>query len=280
MIPPHFILKHEVWVFLALLVAANAVFVSMVAAGWLPMAVYGLGRFALLAAILFGLVFAIRQRTGVAEILRPMIEWRRSPLLYLFAFGWTVAICLLVLLGKGIVTGEFLESEAVIAGLKRIAHPQLLLTLFVSSFIGEIVWVSYAVRRLSRQFSPYLSALIVGAVWTLWWLPMSIHNFGIIADLPLLALLFNQMGVAAMCAFVYHHTRSGFLVLVMQIVFNATILVFPVTPALGGAGTYWAFALTYFSAATALFLFFGPRLLPGLRKGTKLLPESEVWTAR
>lgn len=121
-------------------------------------------------------------------------------------------------------------------------------------------------RKLSARFTLYVPALIVGVVWTLWWLPMAIYNFGIIPELPLPALLFNQMGVAAMCAFVYHHTRSGFLVLVMQIVFNATILVFPVTPAVGGPATYRAFALTYFTAATALFLVFGPRSLISQRK--------------
>ncbi|MDA0811383.1 MAG: hypothetical protein O3C21_03175, partial [Verrucomicrobia bacterium] len=76
---------------------------------------------------------------------------------------------------------------------------------------------------------------------------------------PLIALLFNQMGIAAMCAFVYFHTRSGLLVLVMQIMFNATILVFPITPTVGGAPTYWAFALTYFCAALILFLIFGTK---------------------
>jgi len=48
-------------------------------------------------------------------------------------------------------------------------------------------------------------------------------------------------------------------------VFNATILVFPVTPTEGGVATYWAFALTYFTAATALFLVFGPRPLGSRR---------------
>ncbi|MDF1657672.1 MAG: hypothetical protein P1U58_08665 [Verrucomicrobiales bacterium] len=250
--------RYEVWIFFSLLVIANAVFVTSVVAGWVPEDVYGLGRFALLGLILFGLILVVRGRHGVHEVLRPMLEWRRSPLLYLFAFGWTFALCLLVLTAKGIATGEYLSWSELAAGFERIAHPKLLITLLVSSFIGEIVWVSYAVRRLSLQFTPYVSALIVGFVWTLWWLPMSIYSFGIIPELPLGAFLFNQMGVALMCAFVYHHTRSGFLVLVMQIVFNATILVFPVTPTAGGAVTYWAFALTYFSAATWLFLRFGP----------------------
>lgn len=254
----NFIRRHEVWFFLSLLVVVNFIFVTLVVEGILPQSVYGLGRFALLGVVLFGLIFLVRGWTGVFDVLRPMIEWRRSPLFYLFAISWTLLICLIVLTGKGLVTGDFLSLHEVEEGLTSLAHPKLLVTLMVSSFIGEIVWVSYAVRKLSEQFTPYVSALIVGVAWTLWWLPMSIHNFGIIPELPLLALLFNQMGVAAMCAFVYHHTRSGFLVLLMQCVFNASILVFPVTPTVGGPPTYWAFALTYFAMATFLFLRFGP----------------------
>jgi hypothetical protein len=253
-----FLLKHEVWLFLILLVVANALFVTGVVEGILPEGLYRFGRFALLGAVLFGLIFLIRGFEGVREVLRPMIEWRRSPLLYLFAIGWTVVLCSLVLFAKGVVTGDHLSLAALSPGLKKIANPQLLVTLMVSSFVGEIVWISYAVRKLSSQFTHYVSALIVGAAWTLWWMPMAIHNYGIIPNLPLVALLFNQMGIAAMCALVYYHTRSGLLVLVMQLVFNATILVFPVTPDEGGVPTYWAFALTYFSAATLLFLRFGP----------------------
>jgi len=258
-----FIRQNEVWIFLLLLVVVNFVFVTLVVEEVLPQAVYGLGRFALLGLVLFGLIFLVRGWAGVFDVLRPMTEWRRSPLLYLFAICWTLLLCLVVLTGKGLATGDFLSFDEVGAGLSKLAQPKLLVTLLVSSFIGEIVWVSYAVRKLSEQFTPYISALIVGVAWTLWWLPMSIHNFGIIPELPLVALLFNQMGVAVMCAFVYHHTRSGFLVLLMQCVFNATILVFPVTPTEGGPLTYWAFALTYFAMATLLFLRFGPGPLLG-----------------
>ena len=263
--------KYEVWIFLTLIVLVNAVFVTAVVNEVLPQAVYGLGRFVLLGTVLFGLVFMVRGWEGVLDILRPMIEWKRSPLLYLFAISWTVALCVIVLVARDIAVGNnLLTGDALRAGMAKLAHPKLILTLLVSSFIGEMVWVSYAVRRLSRQFTHYVSALIVGAVWTMWWLPMAIHNFGIIPDLPLIALLFNQMGIAAMCALVYYHTRSGLLVLLMQIMFNATILVFPVTPTVGGAGTYWAFALTYFCAATLLFIRFGPG--PLFRK-TRKHPE-------
>lgn len=281
-----FLRKHEVWLVLALIVSANALFVTCVVNGILPESLYGFGRFALLGAVLFGSVFLLRGMNGIMDILKPMFVWKLQPLLYLFAITWTACLCFLVLIAKQVITADSLTMDELVTGLQSIMSPRLLVTLLVSSFIGEMVWISYAVRKLSVRFTHFVSALIVGAVWTAWWLPMSIYDFGIIPGLPLVALLFNQMGIAAMCAFVYFHTRSGLLVLVMQIMFNATILVFPITPTIGGAPTYWAFALTYFAASLVLFLVFGPKPIIGFSKrsrvespvsdGSKILTSSGV----
>mgnify|MGYP007028095232 CR=1 FL=1 len=275
-----FLRKHEIWFILILFVTANALFVTCIVKGMLPEGLYGFGRFALLGAVLFGTVFLVRGWSGVVDILRPMFEWKQHPLLYVFAVVWTVLLCVLVLTAKELITGDPLTSDELVTGLQHISNPRLLVTLLVSSFVGEMVWISYAVRRLSTRFTCFVSALIVGAVWTAWWLPMAIYNFGIIPELPLIALLFNQMGIAAMCAFVYFHTRSGLLVLVMQIMFNATILVFPITPTVGGAPTYWAFALTYFCAALTLFLIFGPKpIITGKKRkagGISVTTESKL----
>jgi membrane protease YdiL (CAAX protease family) len=250
--------KHEVWFFLGLIVVANTLFVSGIVFDVLPQRLYGYGRFALLGVLLFAVVFTARGWSGIDDLLRPMLEWRRSVGWYLFGALWTPVICVCVLLVRWTLGATMPEFSA---NFSVVTRPDVVVILFFSSFVGEMVWISYAVRRLSRHFTPYVSALIVGAVWTAWWLPMAIYNFGIIPDLPLMALLFNQMGVAAMCTFVYMHTKSGLLVLILQLMFNTTILVLPITPAVAGVTTYWAFAVTYFTAASLLFLIFGPKPL-------------------
>ena len=250
--------KYEVWIFLGLILVANTLFVSGIAFDVLPKGLYSYGRFALLGALLLGIVLAARGRAGLDDLLHPMLEWRRPVGWYLFALLWTPAICALVLLtrgGLGATAPEFATNFSLI---KR---PSVLLILLFSSFVGEMVWISYSVRRLTMQFTPYVAALIVGTVWTAWWLPMAIYNFGIIPDLPLPALLFNQVGVAVAGAFVYMHTKSGFLVLCVQVIFNTSILVLPITPAAGGVATYWTFAVTYFITASLLFAVFGPKPL-------------------
>ena len=88
-----------------------------------------------------------------------------------------------------------------------------------------------------------------------------ILGVGVVPELPVLALMFNALGVAVMCGFIYSRTGSGPVVLLLQIMLNSSALVLPIVPTNGGIPTYWAFALTYLSASLLLFLFFGPRPL-------------------
>ena len=269
--------KYEVWVFLGLIVVVNGVFVSGIAFEILPKGLYQYGRFALLAGVLCSVVILARGGAGIVDLLRPMLEWRRPLRWYVFAILCNPIICLAIL--------------AVIYAFNRNAmpdfspnftfatRPTVIKTVLISSFVGEIVWISYAIRRLSGQFTPFVSALIVGVVWTGWWMPMAIYNFGIIPNLPLGGLLINQIGVAAMCTFVYMHTKSGFLVLCLQVMFNTTILVLPMTPNAGGVTTYWIFAVAYFSTAVLFFITFGPKplFLPATTPDTAPPPKASAF---
>lgn len=251
--------KYEVWVFLGLIVVINGLFVSGIAFEILPKSLYQYGRFALLAGVLGGIVILARGWAGIVDLLRPMLEWRRPLGWYLFAILWNPLICLAIIAVIYMVNRDAMPDFSPHFGIA--ARPSVIKTVLISSFVGEIVWISYAIRRLSSQFTPFVSAMIVGLVWTGWWTPMAIYNFGIIPNLPLGGLLINQVGVAAMCTFVYMHTKSGFLVLCLQVMFNTTILVLPMTPNVGGVATYWIFAIVYFSAALLLFIVFGPKPL-------------------
>lgn len=229
--------------------------------GALSHRLYSNGRLALLAGVLGSIVLAARGRAGIADLLRPMGQWRRPVVWYLFAVLWNPTICLLILAGLYTLNRDAMQDF--VLNFAIAFRPDVMRTVIISSLVGEIVWISYAIRRLSANFTPYVSALIVGTVWTCWWIPMVFYNIGVIPNLPLGGLLINQVGVAAMCTFVYTHTKSGFLVLCLQLTFNFTILILPMTPAAGGVTTYWIFAAIYFIAALLLFVIFGPKPLFG-----------------
>lgn len=261
-----FLKTYEIWIFFAAIVIANAIFVAALKLDILPMGLYGHGRFLLLAGVLCAIVVLLRGMGGIVELLRPMLNWRVSPIWYLVAILWGAANMVLFLVGKGIVTGNGLVEVS--ANWALVTRPGFLLTLFVGSFVGEIVWISYSVRKLSDHYTVYVAAMITGIVWTLWWMPMVVLNVGVLPDLPFTALLINQCGVAAVAAFLYWHTKSGLVVLIGQILFNAGLLVFPVAPTTGGIPTYYAFAVTFFLTTLALYLVIGPKPLLGRRSAS------------
>ncbi|NJM84103.1 MAG: hypothetical protein HC844_18115 [Tabrizicola sp.] len=252
-----FLRKYEVWCFMGLIIVVNTLFVSGIVFKILPNGLYSYGRFALLGGTLAGVVLLARGWPGIVDLLRPMTEWRRPAWMYLLALVCNPLVCLLVLSGISLATvGRLPDIQLKYSVLTR---PDVAMIILFSSLVGEIAWISYAVRRLSTRFTPYVSAVIVGAVWTAWWAPMAIYGYGIVPGLPLAGLLFNQIGVAAVCTFVYMHTRSGLLVLCAQLAFNSSILIFPVMPTDGGLQTYWIFAITYFLVSMLLFVIFGPK---------------------
>lgn len=247
----------EVWIFLCLIVLVNVAFVSGIHYGILPDRVYMLGRFALLGGTLGAVVLAFRGWAGVMELIRPMLVWRVSPAWFLFAVAWASSLCILFLLGKGLITG----THALVPNFETVAMPKIMLTVLIASFVGEIVWVSYAIGRLSKRFTTVIACLIVGTFWTAWWVPIVILEIGVIPDLPLGGLWVSMLGVATICGFVYAQTRSGLVVLLLQFTFNSSLLIFPVTPSSGGIPTFWIFSAFYLMVALLLHRVFGPRPL-------------------
>lgn len=250
----------ELNLFLVLIVVANTVFIASLQAGLLPFFLYYKGRFLLLGVVLVAVVFAYRRWSAILELLRPMTVWRINPLWFLFALVWPPATCVLTLLLKGVGSGGLFDAVEV--SFATITQPSVFSTVVVAAFIGEIVWVSYAIGRLQKTTGVPLASLIVGVFWTLWWVPIVVINIGVIPDLPLSALLVNQVAVAAMCGFIYAHTKSGLAVLTLQVSLNSSLLIFPVVPDSGGVATYWLYAVVYFVAVFALYATFGPRFKP------------------
>jgi len=247
----------EIWIFLCLIVMVNVAFVSGIHFGILPDRLYMLGRFALLGGTLGAVVLTFRGWAGVMELLRPMLVWRVSPGWFLLAVAWAPSLCILFLLGKSWLTG----THVLVPNYETVAMPKIMITVIIASFVGEIVWVSYAIGRLSKRFTTVVACLIVGTFWTAWWVPIVILEIGVIPDLPIGGLWVSMLGVASICGFIYAKTRSGLVVLLLQITFNSSLLVFPVTPTSGGVPTFWAFSVFYLAVALLLHVVFGPRPL-------------------
>ena len=251
--------RSEVFVILTAIVLVNVVFVWAAAEGYFRGGVYNYGRFLLLGGTLAVVVFAIRGWVGIKEIIAPLFKWRVHPKWYAFAILWPLGIASTVLAIKVLFTEtRFEDLDFQTQFLTRF---DILFTVGFGALIGEIVWVSYSIRRLSRFTSFFLASIIVAIFWTLWWMPMAYFNFGIIPGLTPFSLLINQTGVALICGLLYFHSRSALCVLILQFCVNLSLLVFPVLPTNGGSGTYIFFATTYLTLAVLAYLLLGPKPL-------------------
>jgi len=237
-----FIKEYEIWIFLVLAPLFNTIFVYSKIQGLIPDFAYSHGRFYLLLLLLLFIVRYTKGKKGIKDIFKPMKNWKINPVWYLFSFLFALTIGSITLLIKSFYTDTDYASMYVI----NIPLLKQTFNILVWAFVGEVVWVSYSVRELAKKTSLFYASQIVGVFWTLWWIPVVYLNVSVITDLPVWALLLNMMGAAGMCAYVYGNTKSGTCVWVLQFMLNMSLVILPVSPAVGGAATYTIFSILYF----------------------------------
>ncbi|MBF9034657.1 hypothetical protein HKCCE2091_10420 [Rhodobacterales bacterium HKCCE2091] len=254
-----FLRRHELAVFLHLVVVISFVFTFGVANGVIPMSLFSYGRFLLLGIAVFVIVFTFRGIEGVLYVVRPMLVWKRPIGWYAFALLLCPLFALVFLAGYGIVTGRGLGLIEL--NLNVATRFDVLIRLAFGSLVGELVWISYCLRKMAGRSTPYIAGLVIGFYWALWWYPAVLTQIGVLPGLNIGSLLIAQTAVALTCSFLYARTESGFLVFIMQVIFQITLLVLPVAPTTGGPTTFLLFSIAYFLFATALFLVYGPKPL-------------------
>jgi len=252
-----FIKKYEVWIFLILAPLTNVVFVALRANGLMSSFVYNHGRFGLLMLVLLVVIKITRGNQGIVDIFKPMLKWRINPIWYLFSFLFAFTIGSITLVLKNVYKG--VDFSSIFAFDITTQSLGFTIIILIWAFMGEVVWVSYCIRQLSKTMSVFYASQIVGIVWTLWWMPIVSHGETVIPDFPFWSLLVGMMGTAGMCAFVYRHTRSGLCVWLLQFMLNMSLLMIAISPRTGGLSTYAAFVIIYYLVMLGLMHFVKPK---------------------
>lgn len=253
----------ESWTFLLLIVPSNAAFIYLASVEIIPLGLYNLGRFALLGALLVIVAWSYRRWTGLWSLVQPLSIHRARLGWLLLALALPPGIALLTLGAKGLLLGTGLSE--IDATLDIVTSRSLWPILLFASFVGEIVWVSYAIGRLSKNASVLVASWIVGLFWSLWWVPMVMLGEGVIAGVTIIGAFISMFGAATMQGFVYGNTRSGLVALTLQLSFNSSLLIFPISPQFGGQSMFLIYCAVYFLTALLLFVLFGPRPLFSLK---------------
>ncbi|WP_027126988.1 hypothetical protein [Gelidibacter mesophilus] len=251
-----FIRKYEIWVFLALGPVVNVIFVYSRTIGLVPKYLYNNGRFCVLLFFLICLVKYTRGNAGIKDIFKPMLNWRVSPKWYLFSLLFAFSVGAFTLLLKGLYSG--VELTSILKTNFGVLNLRGVVALFVWAFLGEVVWVSYCIRELSKIINPFYASQIVGFVWTLWWIPIVILGEGVLPGIPILSLGIFMLGIAGMCTIVYGHSKSGICVLILQFTLNITLNALSISPSTGGIATFTAFSIVYYLTMLGFMYFMNP----------------------
>lgn len=236
-------LRTEVWLFFIAILILNSLFVAGIGEGLIPKHYFSKGRLVLLLGTLVGAIVVMRGPRAVLELIKPLLVWRISPLWFIAAFLWPILFAVTFVIGRSFVMD--IPLEIIGGGIKLFSREGFLLNMLIVALVGEIVWVGYAIRNLSKFHPLAIAALITGTFWTLWWGPMMIYQIGIVPGLDFLGLWMNMVGIAFFCAFFYTLTRSGLVILVMQFCYNGSSLAFPILPNAEGLLSYQIYSALY-----------------------------------
>lgn len=249
----NFIKKYEIWIFLLLAPISCAVFVYGVHLHLIPGRLYLHGRFFLLLFLLMAMVKFTRGNSGLKELFAPMLIWKVPIKWYFFSLCFAASIACLTLYLRSLYLG--LDFTDFTLNYSLFGDFHFTFNVIFYALIGEVVWVSFAVRQLSKIINPFFASQIVGVVWALWWIPIVLFDVGVIHNLPIGALMINMMGAAGMCAIVYRQTKSGICVWILQVMLNSSCIIFPIAASVD-IPTYWAFSIVYFLVMLSLTYYF------------------------
>ncbi|WP_225035702.1 type II CAAX prenyl endopeptidase Rce1 family protein [Winogradskyella sp. SM1960] len=244
-----FVKKYEIWIFLVLGPLSNIIFVQARIHDLMSRSMYNTGRFCLLLFILICIIKYTRGNEGIRDLFKPMLKWKVHPKWFFLCLIFPTTIATITLLLKALYYDvEYSTFFTLITTTVRgyIAN-------FVWAFLGEVVWVSYCIRQLSKIVKPLYASQIIAVFWTLWFIPILILGEGTFPEIPILPAFLFFMGLSGMCAFVYKHTKSGLCVLLLQTMVNYTAVSLPIMPTTGGAPTYITFAVIYFLVMLGLW---------------------------
>ncbi|TDI68199.1 MAG: CPBP family intramembrane metalloprotease [Bacteroidetes bacterium] len=166
----------------------------------------------------------LKGKRGIRDLLAKLLLWRVRWKWYFFVI--LVPITLLIL---AISLSDFREMAlaSFIPDKLLAAIPlYLLIALPFGPLAEELGWRGFALPRLQARFTPLVSSLIIGVIWTFWHTPMfwfpgaAIPSFLELSAFSILLYLIQTTAEAILFTTVFNYTRGSVLI---AIVFHMTI---------------------------------------------------------
>lgn len=206
-----------------------------------------------------GITAWLEGKAGLRNLFGSFLHWRVPVGWYGIAFIWKFLFAYLgigaviVLLGHwpavGFVVPGFLEGWVLnfpfIVGI---------------AFVEETSWMKFCLTRLQMKYTAFVSVLILGNCWGMWYLPMVIIHEGVPPGYPIPVFHGCMLALTILLAWAYNSTRSGTVLLTMQIVSNTAFFIVPVLPEVTKDPSYvTGFSLVFMAMAVLIVLVYGTK---------------------
>ncbi|MFN3874764.1 MAG: CPBP family intramembrane glutamic endopeptidase [Flavobacteriales bacterium] len=207
-------------------------------------------------------------KAGLRNLFGSFLTWRVAPKWYMLAFSWKfiftyAGITALLLLGIRDWPGMGWVAGVGDAGFEKAIDELRANLLFIVgiAFVEETAWMKFCVTRMQERHSSLVSCLFVGLAWGLWYLPMLLVREGVPDGYPWPVFLLSMVCLTILLSWVYNATRSGLVLMIMQIVSNTAFFIIPVLPDwhAGDAAYVNSFVAVNFLSATTIVLVYGAK---------------------
>lgn len=165
---------------------------------------------------------------GLHKLFGSFFHWRVPVKWYALAFTWKfilgyTGIAAIVLMGldvlPNLVNGDWLPN--------MITNAFFIVGIAV---VEETSWVRFSVTRLQEKHTALFSSTVVGIAWGLWYLMMMLLGEGVPDGIPWYAFMISMFSLTVFLTWAYNSTRSGTVLLIMQVFSNCAFLVVPMLP--------------------------------------------------
>lgn len=164
-------------------------------------------------------------RSGLHDLLKKVKIWRVGWFTYLLAFLGFFFLGLIALVGFRLSGGlvDFseiwssmgIETDDWLLGLGLFPVFYIINTLLGGPIAEELGWRGLAQPELERWFTPWLSGLIIGFIWSLWHLPLMIFLPQGTGNTPFYIYIPMMTGIGVIFAWFYHLTRGSVLLAIL-----------------------------------------------------------------
>jgi hypothetical protein len=189
-------------------------------------------------------------KAGLRELLARGLRWRVSPAWWAAALLTGPALVAAVLFGLSLYSADFVPGLLTTNNKLALVIFGLAWGLVGGGLLEELGWTGFAVPTLRERYGALTTGLIVGVLWGTWHLLIAFWaSRGLAGEAPLVGfiggfLAFYFVALPAyrvLMVWLYDHTRSLLLVMLMHAVLSASTLI--LQPAAARGQFTWNFLL-------------------------------------